>query len=654
MKRNIFIFIISICILLISACFNPWREPDLGTFTIQIGDGFEGRANLPWNDNIAISDLVHTITLSGHGSTQSRDNVKTGATIQFTVIPGTWKISVEAFLEEANGGRTLMAEGSDTVEINPGQNEPVRIKMRQPNGSGNGIPGDYPLIINILAGARALSNMTINIEFSVSVSGFKNNADAENVDLDITTLSGLDIKVSAYNAWDNEKTFKIEIDFFQNSFLTDKLYLNINLNNIPEGYKLVETKTKTIYWGDGSSQFPIPVTQDNIEEFIEFANDDGRNSYFRLVENIELKPDPFGNWTTIGTSNLQFLGSFDGDNFTISGLTINKPGEDYQGMFGVIGPSAIIKNIGLVGGSVTGRDSTGGIVGHNINGTIQNSFSENTVSGNMNVGGLVGSNANSGTPSGGIVQNSFSTGDVNGNENVGGIVGSNNESTVENSYSTSKVTGTDNIGGIVGSIEQGSVRKTFSTGIISGQNNVGGIVGSIALGRVENSYSTGEVTGTDKIGGIVGFAFGTVQNTFATGAISGSDNVGGIVGRDNGSDVRNNVALNTSVTATAPSGAIHRVVGYNSGSNLNYNYGWDGIPFTQAGINNEDGEHVDSAQAISPGWWQTSGNWLTPAGSVFAWQFGQNDPWYPPSGTYLPRLRGMPGNFVQRPEIKNP
>ena len=74
-------------------------------------------------------------------------------------------------------------------------------------------------------------------------------------------------------------------------------------------------------------------------------------------------------WIPIGIDFLPhyFLGDFDGQNHTISGINVNRSGESYNGLFGVVGSGSvypIVKNIRLTNSSITGGDNTGGIVGY--------------------------------------------------------------------------------------------------------------------------------------------------------------------------------------------------------------------------------------------------------------------------------------------------
>lgn len=87
-----------------------------------------------------------------------------------------------------------------------------------------------------------------------------------------------------------------------------------------------------------------------------------------------------------------FTGVFDGLGHLITGLTINRPSQDYVGLFGYT-KGAWLRNIGLQRGRVVGRDSVGSLVGMN-QGAISQSWASVAVNGASTVGGLVGWNRN--------------------------------------------------------------------------------------------------------------------------------------------------------------------------------------------------------------------------------------------------------------------
>jgi len=175
----------------------------------------------------------------------------------------------------------------------------------------------------------------------------------------------------------------------------------------------------------------------------------------------------------IAAENETFAGSFDGQGYEIRDLFINRPDEMYVGvgLFGVVGEGGVIQNVGMVNADVTGG-IVGSLVGLNAFGTVSNSYSTGTVTGNVGVGGLVGWNA-------GNVSYCYSTGSVTGTWVVGGLVGGSEHGTVSDCYSTGSVTGDADVGGLVGrNEEEGTVSNCYSSGSVTGGERVGGLVGS--------------------------------------------------------------------------------------------------------------------------------------------------------------------------------
>ena len=188
-------------------------------------------------------------------------------------------------------------------------------------------------------------------------------------------------------------------------------------------------------------------------------------------------------------------------------------------------------------GSVTGREDRpsghlGGLVGYN-DGDITGCYSEGGVTGVMEVGGLVGDNRSN-------ISNCHSTCSVTGTgyfqEDIGGLVGHNEEGSILNSYSTGDVTGEYEIGGLVGyNDDGGDISGCYSMGSVSGKSFVGGLIGENRDGYITSCYSTGSVTGEwGYVGGLVGCArpFVTIENCYSTGSVTAiGDYVGGLVGR---------------------------------------------------------------------------------------------------------------------------
>ena len=68
-------------------------------------------------------------------------------------------------------------------------------------------------------------------------------------------------------------------------------------------------------------------------------------------------------WPSIGNSSNRFTATFEGNSHTISNLYIDRSSLDYIGLFGSLGSGAHVRNLEIEGGSVTGDDYVGGLVG---------------------------------------------------------------------------------------------------------------------------------------------------------------------------------------------------------------------------------------------------------------------------------------------------
>jgi hypothetical protein len=285
--------------------------------------------------------------------------------------------------------------------------------------------------------------------------------------------------------------------------------------------------------GDGSSGNPFQITNwhhlNNVRHYL--------GSHFILMNNLDSGTDGYGQWAGSGADggagwlplgdawpHLPFTGNFDGREFEIRDLFINRPANSGVGLFGVVGAGGVIKNVGLVNANVTGDRHVGGLVGWN-EGTVSNSSATGSVSGYSWVGGLVGYNM-------GAVSNSSAGGSVTGRINVGGLAGLNDfGSSISNSSAGGSVNGEQEVGGLVG-YNMGAVSNSHASGSVTGTGpNVGGLVGD-NRGTVTYSSATGSVSGDHWVGGLVGANVfgGSITNSSAGGNVSGGNDIGGLVG----------------------------------------------------------------------------------------------------------------------------
>jgi uncharacterized repeat protein (TIGR02543 family) len=254
----------------------------------------------------------------------------------------------------------------------------------------------------------------------------------------------------------------------------------MNGNNLPRLKNVGGVQDHLILNGDGTETNPLPVYDaDTLQKIGTGIDGWSLNKHYKQVQNITLQ----SNWTPIGTNAGQFTGSFDGNGFTISNLTINNS-SNYQGMFGYIGTGGMVKNIGLINGSIKGGNYTGGVAGYS-SGTVQNCYVSGSVSGGAYTGGVAGTNT-------GTVQNCYVTGSVSGVSNVGGVAGQ-NSNMVQNCYAAGNVSGNSNVGGVAGS--GGTVRNCVALNPnVTTSGNSGTVGRVLGMGSGSNNYARSDMS----------------------------------------------------------------------------------------------------------------------------------------------------------------
>ncbi|MBR7138008.1 MAG: hypothetical protein IKD44_00530, partial [Lentisphaeria bacterium] len=243
---------------------------------------------------------------------------------------------------------------------------------------------------------------------------------------------------------------------------------------------------------------------DTLEELKAFRDEVNAGTTFAgwtvtLGGDIDLSGE---NWLPIGDVSNNFKGTFDGNDCTITGLTVNNTNGNYAGLFGYL-DSATVKDLTLEDVTINGKNYVGAVAGY--------------------------TNADYGIC---CIENVTVTGTViiSGGAAVGGIVGGGNAALNDVTVAAgegSSITGTSgDIGGIIGKAvadgkeyDDGEYQYSGLTSNISvagssvAVNSVGGVIGSAGDGVIVNG-----VTCTASAVGVVGI--GEAKK----------DNVGGIVG----------------------------------------------------------------------------------------------------------------------------
>ena len=311
------------------------------------------------------------------------------------------------------------------------------------------------------------------------------------------------------------------------------------------------------------------------------------NRHFKLTRNLSFTLSDYDDqtlgWLPIGNKTFKFTGSFDGNNYSISNLWINRTSQ-YLGLFGyntgsitnlhllnttiiqsldivTIGVEYVGTLAGYSQGSIQGSSTVsvvtmntaigigyvGGLVGEST-GLISNCFSNMTIKinktnkiGLVAVGGLVGEN-------GGSISGSSTVSNliINSASIIlsGGLVGENFGS-ITNSYANTTISATTTgtitrIGGLVGhggSIYDSSASAILMVTSINSSVDVGGLIGSGSSIYDSSANATIMVTTTNgnvDVGGLVGTSL-TTKNSFANAIVTvtliNSDSAaGGLIG----------------------------------------------------------------------------------------------------------------------------
>lgn len=422
-----------------------------------------------------------------------------------------------------------------------------------------------------------------------------------------------------------------------------------NINNVVLGYDAYDADNKT--YKDQNSDENIATVNgssftkkdgymwvEDVEQLQAMNTNLGGN--YALRNSIDATSTATSGFTAIGTDNA-FKGKLEGLGNNIFSITVNSTGD--AGLFAAT-DGAVISNVNLIGGSITGNGNVGALVGNATNTTINNITNTANVTGKGGTsitGGIVGAAQNT------TLNSVINTGTVNGVNNVGGLAGTITGSMIiGTSYNLGAVTGSGyNVGGLVGSAENATIgddtNLVYNRLDVTGAYNVGGIVGSMNGSTVQNAENSGNVAATGfttetykfhtsdtttdtknnreqdgfgeeevqiaNAGGIAGSSSGSqiqdVQNSGDVTSSKQSDNnfydagnVGGVVGRAEKTNIINAVNKENDIRGAHNVGGI---AGYFGGS-----YGTNDTSYTIKNSQNSGGDIMATGA-------RNGNNWVT-------------------------------------------
>jgi hypothetical protein len=190
---------------------------------------------------------------------------------------------------------------------------------------------------------------------------------------------------------------------------------------------------------------------------------------YRLAKDIDLASTTV---FPIGSQEVPFTGTFDGNNKVISGFRYTGT-EEGIGVFGVTTNTAVIKNVIVEAAQIRGKSTVGGLVGLAAGSTIQDSSFSGLVSGDAKVGGLVGRSESAKIKTSsvqGYVDSLQPDGSTVYPLEIGGFVGQlSGASVLEDCYTQARVSVeaaaprfANSVGGFVGFAASGSIKRTYA------------------------------------------------------------------------------------------------------------------------------------------------------------------------------------------------
>lgn len=234
------------------------------------------------------------------------------------------------------------------------------------------------------------------------------------------------------------------------------------------------TVAVTFSGGEGTETEPYAITTaEQLNGLRFYTGEGGEGTYFELMGDIDLSDPDFvddaSGWVPIGAASGEpFAANLDGNGFTLSNLSIDRPEQTDQGLFGRLS-DATVTDLHLEAVSISAQSRVGALAGEILNTAIHGV----TASGSVET------------------QNTATSG-----SNAGGLIGTASGSEIVDSGTNVTITAVDhNIGGLVGYLRTGGrVEDSYATGSVnaigSRNGSSGGLIGSLDAGNIVDSFYT--------------------------------------------------------------------------------------------------------------------------------------------------------------------
>ena len=365
--------------------------------------------------------------------------------------------TIQAAIDDANRNNTiLIPAGIYAEDLNIEQS--VTLKKAE------NTEGDCVLDGNItvaegkkvtLSDLNAGTNAAVMVKKGANLALVNSDAFVENQHITVEKLFGTEYDTSVIKQND-QKVAKDKLSFV---YLGEEIRPDMNLFRADEVSYTVKTPAQ-FYW---LSQQINKGSIDTLKVTIKLGND------------LDFHNDE---WLPVGVEGHEYKGNFDGQGKTISNLYINRPGENYLGLFGTANNNNALRNITFDKVEIIGKSlyngGPGGLYGGNYAGAL--------------VGRLLTGMVDS------VSVKSFSYNsdrDTAAGNFIGGVIGSAESINLSNSSVNTGVfmTSGDNVGGVIGFIESNAnVTDCHGNNIDIAENctgDAGGVIGTATNGNVK-------------------------------------------------------------------------------------------------------------------------------------------------------------------------
>lgn len=297
-------------------------------------------------------------------------------------------------------------------------------------------------------------------------------------------------------------------------------------------------------------------------------------------------------WNPIGPSfDDKFSGTFNGQGYAITNLTLDQPLWHNVGLFGILAMEAFVHNVTITGADIEGHTNVGAIAGLNLGSIISSDVADSAIAGVFAVGGVTGSNEGEvqvattiRSTISAVESEDIYEYDVAG---VGGITGMNMDTGVlrGNYVRESTISSSSSMvasGGLAG-MSFGHVFESFVAGdanhqITGSDFAVGGLIGYNG-GNIEDSYVIGDydpeegnastpmLEGMEMVGGLTGYNYGNILNSYVSNVDMSGLITGGLAGINYENEgvigsIKNSYVQDSKVIGVTASGGL---VGGNGG-----------------------------------------------------------------------------------------